>query len=74
MKMSYRKAWLLLEALEKTFGEPLVETATGGAKGGGARLGTLGRTVVRRYRQLEEAALKATQADRRYLSNRAMQK
>jgi molybdate transport system regulatory protein len=30
MKMSYRRAWLLLQALEACFGSPLVETATGG--------------------------------------------
>ncbi len=74
MKMSYRKAWLLLQALEKTFGAPLVETATGGSKGGGARLGRLGRAVVARYRSLETAATKAAHRDFRTLVNKAMQK
>jgi molybdate transport system regulatory protein len=59
MKMSYRKAWLLLRALKDTFGEPLVETSTGGRAGGGARLTRLGRFVVARYRALEAAAVKA---------------
>jgi len=56
LKMSYRKAWLLLQALKTTFGEALVETTTGGRSGGGARLTRLGHFVVRRYRALERAA------------------
>lgn len=59
MKMSYRKAWLLLKALKEAFGEPLVETATGGKSGGGARLTRLGRFVVTRYRAMEGAARRA---------------
>jgi molybdate transport system regulatory protein len=59
MKMSYRQAWLLLKALKETFGEALVETATGGKAGGGARLTLLGRFVVRRYRVLEKVATAA---------------
>jgi molybdate transport system regulatory protein len=74
MKMSYRKAWLLLQALEKTFGAPLVETATGGSSGGGARLGRHGRAVVERYRSLEAAAAKASVSDFRVLVNKAMRK
>ena len=59
MKMSYRRAWLLLKALSGTFGQPLVETSTGGKAGGGARLTPLGRRVVEQYRGLEKAAAKA---------------
>lgn len=59
MKMSYRRAWLLLKALGDTFGEALVATATGGKAGGGARLTPLGHKVVRQYRGLEKAAEKA---------------
>jgi molybdate transport system regulatory protein len=59
MKMSYRRAWLLLKALDGTFGEALVETATGGRAGGGARLTPAGRLVVKQYRGVEKAATKA---------------
>jgi len=59
MKMSYRKAWLLLKALKETFGEALVETTTGGKAGGGARLTRLGRIVVGQYRALEGSARRA---------------
>jgi molybdate transport system regulatory protein len=60
LKMSYRRAWLLLQALEKTFGATLIDTATGGAKGGGASLTGLGKKVVRLYRDVERKAAIAT--------------
>ena len=44
MNMSYRHAWLLLQAVEDTFGAPVISTATGGAKGGGAKLTEFGRS------------------------------
>ena len=59
MKMSYRRGWLLLQALEASFGRPLVETATGGKQGGGARLSQTGRAVVTAYREAEDAAARA---------------
>ncbi len=55
MKMSYRRAWLLLQATEAIFGEPLVETVTGGQRGGGARLTVLGRKVIDHYRSVERS-------------------
>ena len=74
MKMSYRKAWLLLKALEKTFGRSLVETATGGAQGGGASLTALGEAVVARYREIGREAARGSARHLTYLSNKAMQK
>ncbi len=59
MKMSYRHAWLLLQAVESTFGAPVIATATGGAKGGGAKLTELGRSIVARYRAIEDHAARA---------------
>lgn len=59
MSMSYRHAWLLLQAVEDTFGAPVINTATGGAKGGGAKLTELGKTVVSRYRAIEAQAAQA---------------
>ena len=60
MKMSYRRAWLLLKAVEKTFGARLIQTATGGKSGGGTDLTALGRRVVRHYRAVEQSAAKAS--------------
>jgi molybdate transport system regulatory protein len=59
MEMSYRQAWLLLAAVERTFGAPVITTATGGTKGGGAKLTELGEAVLARYRRMERNALQA---------------
>jgi molybdate transport system regulatory protein len=59
MRMSYRRAWLLLQSLAETFGEPLAITATGGKQGGGARLTVSGRKIAAAYRRLEKSAAKA---------------
>lgn len=59
MGMSYRRAWLLVEAANAAFVEPLVSTATGGSGGGGAQLTDFGRQVVERYRRLEQLAAEA---------------
>lgn len=53
MKMSYRQAWLKLETLNRALDEPVFETATGGAHGGGARLTDTGRKLVARFRALQ---------------------
>lgn len=63
MGMSYRRAWLLVDAINRIFREPLVETQMGGTGGGGARLTPLGREVVGRYRAIQSAAVAAAAAD-----------
>lgn len=55
MDMSYRRAWLLVDAMNRSWREPLVETSPGRAKGGGARLSDAGRRVLERYRALQAA-------------------
>lgn len=67
MGMSYRRAWMLVDEINRIFREPLVEKQTGGSGGGGARLSSLGRDVVGRYRAIESAAATATAADLRAL-------
>jgi molybdate transport system regulatory protein len=54
--MSYRRAWMLIEAVNTIFAEPLVTTQTGGRHGGGATLTALGETVVAHFRAIEAAA------------------
>ena len=63
MGMSYRRAWLLVDALNAAFAEPLVAKQTGGSGGGGAALTRLGREVVQRYRRIERRAASAGRAD-----------
>jgi molybdate transport system regulatory protein len=66
LKMSYRRAWDLVEALNSGLGAPVVQTATGGAGGGGAHLTPLGTALIKEYRSLErqidEAALPRLEA------------
>ena len=52
-KMSYRRAWLLVDELNRLFGEPVVSAHPGGAKGGGATLTSTGEQVIRLYRAAE---------------------
>ena len=56
MGMSYRQAWLLVDTMNSCFSEPLVESATGGTGGGGARITQLGHEVLRQYRAMEKKA------------------
>lgn len=60
--MSYRRAWLLVEALNALAGVPVVEASAGGAGGGGAALTAAGRALVDDYRAIEAAAAAATAA------------
>jgi molybdate transport system regulatory protein len=71
MNMSYRHAWLLLQAVEGTFGAPVITTATGGAHGGGAKLTALGKAIVTRYRAIEAQAIRATAGDMAELTEAA---
>jgi molybdenum ABC transporter molybdate-binding protein len=54
MGMSYRRAWLLVKSVNEAAGEPLVEAATGGHHGGGARLSARGRAAVAIFRELQD--------------------
>ena len=67
MGMSYRRAWLLVEAMNDMFIEPVTETAQGGAHGGGASLTPFGHQVVARYRSIEESLRHAAAQDVAFL-------
>ena len=57
--ISYRRAWLLVDTMNRCWDLPLIATAAGGSKGGGARLTELGASVLAHYRQLQAAAQQA---------------
>ena len=63
LKMSYRRAWLLVDTMNRCFQQPLVETATGGASGGGAQVTELGRDVLHRFRTIEKKAAESIGED-----------
>ena len=51
--MSYRRAWLLVDTMNRCFREPLVASATGGTGGGGAQVTDFGRRVLARFRAMQ---------------------
>lgn len=59
LKMSYRRAWMLLDETSRMLGQPVVDTHVGGAGQGGADLTAAGRAVIACY---EEACARAQAA------------
>ena len=57
--MSYRRAWLLIDDLNRCFRQPVVRAKSGGSQGGGAVLTEFGAGLVRDYRAIETAAAAA---------------
>lgn len=55
MGMSYRRAWQMVDLMNRCWNEPLVETSPGRAQGGGARLTEAGIAVLDGYRRLQAA-------------------
>ena len=53
LRFSYRRAWLLLDAMNRRWPSPLATTAVGGRRGGGATLTPRGRAVLAAYRDLQ---------------------
>jgi molybdate transport system regulatory protein len=70
MGMSYRRAWQLVDALNNSFNEPVVTTATGGSRGGGAMVTSYGQRLVAQFRVMEDKASAAIANDvRRFEAN-----
>jgi molybdate transport system regulatory protein len=65
MGMSYRRAWQLVEAVNASFMKPVVITAVGGKRGGGASVTPYGRELVALYRRMEDGATAAIAPDLR---------
>lgn len=63
MGMSYKRAWSLVEEMNAIFRLPLVESARGGAGGGGAQLTEAGTAVLAAYRGVEAKAAAAGAAE-----------
>jgi len=60
--MSYRRAWLLIDDVNRCFRDPVVTTQPGGKSGGGAALTPFGRKLVASYRAIESDATSAAEA------------
>lgn len=57
--MSYRRAWLLVDAMNRCWAQRLVETSPGGARNRGARLTDFGARILALYRAIERDMDKA---------------
>jgi molybdate transport system regulatory protein len=53
IRMSYRRAWLLVESLKKSFLEPVTMASKGGKDGGGMLVTEFGDSLIKNYRELE---------------------
>ena len=52
--VSYKTAWEMVNQINNLAAAPLVDRATGGKEGGGARLTSAGREVLQQYRVIQE--------------------
>nr|WP_250809539.1 transcriptional regulator [Neorhizobium tomejilense] len=69
--MSYRRAWLLGDEINRMFKEPAISTRHGGKSGGGAGLTEFGQELLSRYRRMEKASRDAMRADLDWLESNA---
>jgi molybdate transport system regulatory protein len=63
LDMSYRRAWLLMDQLNRSLREPAADSAKGGQHGGGSELTESGRQLIQLYRRIERTAGKACERD-----------
>ena len=63
MGMSYRRAWLLVDTMNRCFRKPLVVASPGGKGGGGAALTEFGRLVMDTYENMEGKAITAVRQE-----------
>ena len=61
--MSYRRSWLLVDAMNRCWSEPLIVTVAGGGEHKGARVTAAGEEVLKAYRALEKAVAEAADAE-----------
>ena len=52
LKMSYKKAWTLVDAVNKSANKPFIITTIGGKNGGGAQLTEYGKTMIDAFEEI----------------------
>ena len=69
MDMSYKRAWDLVDEINRMCRQAAVERQTGGKNGGGATLTPFGASLVARYRKIERNATSAARKELDALRN-----
>ncbi len=69
MGMSYRRAWLLADEINRMFKEPSIFTRHGGKSGGGAGLTAFGETLLKACRRMDAESRKALSTDLDWLQS-----
>jgi molybdate transport system regulatory protein len=72
MGMSYRRTWLLVDAMNRCWQEPLVETNPGNSRGVGARVTPFGESVLSHFRSLQNDIATAATCPARTALTKAM--
>lgn len=67
LDMSYRRAWLLLDELNRSLRVPAIDSAKGGQHGGGSALTDAGKRLIELYRRIEQNAASACRDDIRQM-------
>jgi molybdate transport system regulatory protein len=63
LDMSYRRAWSLVDEMNRGLTQPVVDTVSGGVRGGGAMLTDTAREIIDSYREIERVATLATEKE-----------
>lgn len=69
LAMSYRRAWLLMDELNRSLKSPATVSEHGGQSGGGSLLTPVGEEIIRLYRDIETQAYAACSAQIATLTN-----
>lgn len=54
LKMSYKKAWTMVDAINKTGKEPIIETSIGGSGGGGTVITPYGKKLINIFEEVNK--------------------
>jgi molybdate transport system regulatory protein len=69
MKMSYRRAWELVDVMNKCFDQPIVSSTVGGSHGGGAQLTEFGRLILENYHSILTKSQAASISELNFISS-----
>jgi molybdate transport system regulatory protein len=70
--MSYRRAWLLLDGLNRSFNEPATTASVGGQGGGGVKLTPFGLEIIRCYRSAAQAIDTLARTELQWIATKAL--